>query len=116
VEAALDPEAAIPAPLERWNRVGYSVLDPEGRVSATCRTHEEARRFAAAMNAVAGIPTDALEGFTTGVIHDPVQDIAAELGAMIEFDPYPNERRQGERRIGGDRRRAVTLVSAGIDR
>jgi hypothetical protein len=29
---------------------------------------------------------------------------------MIEFVPNPNERRMGERRLGGDRRRAVTQV------
>ena len=106
----------MPAPLERWSRVGYSVLDPEGRVAGTCRTQEDARRFAAAMNAVAGILTETLEGFTTGVIHDPVQELAAEIGAMVEFDPYPDERRQGERRAGGDRRRAVTLVRSGPSR
>jgi hypothetical protein len=105
-------ESAAPAamPLERWTHAGHQVVDPTGRVAATFRTTEEARRVVAAVNAVAGMPTEALEGFTTGVINDPVQELAAELAAMIEFVPNPNERRMGERRLGGDRRRAVTQV------
>jgi hypothetical protein len=62
------------------------------------------------MNAVAGMPTEALEAWTTGVINDPVQELAAELAAMIEFVPYPNERRAGERRRGDDRRRFSAQV------
>ena len=73
------------------------------------RTQAEARRFVAAINAVAGMSTDALEAWTTGVVNDPIQDLAAELAAMIEFVPHPNERRHGERRQI-DRRRAVTEV------
>lgn len=106
--------AAAGIPLERWTHAGHSVVDPTGRVAATFRTNEEARRFVAAVNAVAGMPTEVLEGFTTGVINDPIQELAAELAAMIEFVPNPNERRAGERRLGGDRRRASTQVR--IDR
>src|SRR5262252_2161979 len=96
---------AAPAaiPLERWTHEGSSVVDPTGLIAATFRTTDEARRFVAAMNAVAGMPTDALEAWTTGVISDPVQELAAELAAMVEFVPYPNERRTGERRRGEDR-------------
>ena len=39
--------------------------------------------------------TDALEAWTTGVVNDPVQELAAELAAMIEFAPHPNDRRGG---------------------
>jgi hypothetical protein len=101
-------QAAIP--LERWTNEGASVVDPTGRTAATFRTTEEARRFVAAINAVAGMPTEALEAWTTGVVSDPVQELAAEIMAMVEFVPYPDDRRSGERRQGGDRRRAVTLV------
>jgi hypothetical protein len=97
-------------PLERWANEGPVVLDPTGRAAATFRTTEEARRFVAAINAVAGMPTDALEAWTTGVISDPVQELAAELAAMIEFVPYPNDRRSGERRQGEDRRRFAAQI------
>jgi len=97
-------------PLERWEHEGSTVVDPTGHPAATFRTTEEARRFVAAMNAVAGMPTDALEAWTTGVISDPVQELAAELAAMVEFVPYPNERRTGERRRGEDRRRFTAQV------
>jgi hypothetical protein len=100
---------AAPHPMERWTQDGRDVLDPAGRVAATLRTREEARRFVAAINAVAGMPTDALEAWSTGVINDPVHELAAELEALLEFAPYPGERRKGERRQG-DRRRAATQV------
>src|SRR5262245_3890743 len=102
--------APLSVPLERWGHDGPSIVDPTGRIAATFRTTEEARRVAAAINAVAGMPTDALEAWTTGVISDPVQELAAELAAMIEFVPYPNDRRYGERRKGGDRRRFTAQV------
>jgi hypothetical protein len=98
-----------PIPEERWAQDGRNVLDPAGQVAGTLRTAEEARRFVAAVNAVSGMPTDALEAWTTGVINDPVHQLAAELEALIEFGPHPDERRRGERRQG-DRRRLATLV------
>ena len=104
-------QAVVPVaiPLDRWVQRGHAVLDPTGQVAAMLRTQAEARRFVAAINAVAGMSTDALEAWTTGVVNDPIQDLAAELAAMIEFVPHPNERRRGERRQI-DRRRAVTEV------
>ena len=63
----------------------------------------------AAVNAVAGMPTDALEAWTTGIVNDPVHELAAELEALIQFGPRPDERRQGERRQN-ERRRAKTEV------
>ena len=81
--------AAVPVaiPLDQWVQVG---------------TGGEEAKFGVAS-------TDALEAWTTGVVNDPIQDLAAELAAMIEFAPHPNERRHGERRQI-DRRRAVTEV------
>ena len=109
MEAARKSDPLGPAPLECWTRDGERVVDPGGEIAATFRTAEEARRFVAAFNAVAGMPTEALEGFTTGVIQDPIQDLAAELTAMVEFVPFPGDRRQGERRRT-DRRRPITQV------
>jgi len=110
MQPMIDAAAPRSIPLERWSHEGPAVVDPTGRRAATFRTTEEARRFVAAMKAVAGMPTEALEAWTTGVINDPVQELAAELAAMIEFVPYPNERRAGERRRGDDRRRFSAQV------
>jgi hypothetical protein len=107
-----EPLTAVPArdpiPMERWTQDGRNVLDPAGRVAATLRTNEESRRFVAAINAVAGMPTDALEAWTTGVINDPVHQLAAELEALLVFAPCAGERRKGERRQGD--RRSTTQV------
>jgi len=105
--------AAIP--LDRWTQLGHAVVDPSGQVAATLRTNEEARRFVAALNAVAGMSTDALEAWTTGVVSDPVQELARELTEMIEFVPNPGERRRRERRLV-DRRRPVTEVRREAER
>lgn len=112
MEAAWKPDALGSMTIDRWSREGTHVLDPDGRIAATFRNAGEARRFVAAVNAVAGMPTETLEGFTTGVIQDPVQDLAAELTTMIEFVPFPGDRRQGERRRE-DRRRPATQVRLG---
>lgn len=98
-----------PRPMERFTQEDQKVLDPVGHVAATARSPEEARRIVAAVNAVAGMPTDALEYWTVGVINDPVHQLAAELEALIDFGPFPNDRRKGERRQG-ERRRAPTEV------
>jgi hypothetical protein len=113
-----EPLTAVPTrdplPLERWAQDGRNILDPTGQVAATLRTPEEARRFVAALNAVAGMPTDALEAWSTGVINDPVHQLAAELEALLEFGPHPDERRKTERRQG-DRRRAATEVRIEVE-
>ncbi len=99
----------VPLPMDRWTQDGRNILDPTGQVAATLRNNDEARRFVAAFNAVAGMPTDALEAWTTGIINDPVHELAAELEALIQFGPRLDERRRGERRQV-ERRRAPTEV------
>jgi hypothetical protein len=109
MEAMTRAAEAAAIPLDRWIQRGRAILDPTGQVAATLRTEAEARRFVAAINAVAGMSTDALEAWTTGVVNDPIQDLAAELAAMVEFVPHPNERRRAERRQN-DRRRFTAQV------
>jgi hypothetical protein len=64
--------------------------------------------LAVALNAVVGMPTDALEAWTVGSIQDPVNDLLAELESVLA-PPAADERRRGERRQR-DRRRAITEV------
>lgn len=87
---------------------GRAVFDGGGEAVAAARSEEDARRIAVALNAVVGMPTDALEAWTVGSIQDPVNDLLAELESVIA-PPAPQDRRRGERRKI-DRRRAITEV------
>ncbi len=98
-----------PPPAPRWTRVENAVVDGEGRLVARARSAEEARRIVAAVNFVDCVPTEALEGWTVGVITDPVNDLAAELESVLWTPNHPADRRKGERR-GADRRRPATEV------
>ena len=92
----------------RWTQVDSAVFDGEGHLVARVRSAEDARRIVAAMNFVDCVATDALEGWSVGVISDPVNDLAAELESVL-LAPVSDERRKGERRLG-DRRRPATEV------
>jgi hypothetical protein len=88
--------------------VGRGVFDGNGEAVAAARSDEEARRIAVALNAVVGMPTDALEAWTVGSIQDPVNDLLAELESVLA-PPAAEDRRKGERRQR-ERRRAITEV------
>lgn len=105
--AVLKADRPAARPVERWVSKGEFIFDPAGMLAATARSSEEARRFVAAVNAVEGMPTEALEAWTVGVICDPMNDLAGELQTVLEIPPDPNDRRRGERRKG-ERRRAAT--------
>jgi len=92
----------------RWTQVDSAVFDGEGNLVARVRSGEDARRVVAAMNFVDCVATEALEGWTVGVISDPINDLAAELESVL-LAPDASERRQGERRRT-DRRRPATQV------
>ena len=79
---------------EPWVQDGRYILDASGWTLASTRFPADARRIVAAINAVQGIPTDALESWVVNV----VGDIGGSMSVPIE-----NERRVGERRRG-DRR------------
>jgi hypothetical protein len=107
-----DPDAPAPRPapdqIRPWYAVGKAVFDGGGEAVAAARTDEEARRIAVALNAVVGMPTDALEAWTVGSIQDPVNDLLAQLESVLA-PPADEDRRQGERRQR-ERRRAITEV------
>ena len=81
---------------EPWTQNGRYILDASGWTLASARFPADARRIVAAINAVQGIPTDALESWVVNVVGEP-------SGAGKAGQAYENERRRGERRRG-DRR------------
>ena len=90
---------------EPWMQDGRYVLDASGWTLASARFPADARRIVAAINAVQGIPTDALESWSVNVMGEPIEraDAAGRPGRGDASEPLPNERREGERRHG-DRR------------
>jgi hypothetical protein len=92
----------------RWTQVDSAVFDGVGNLVARVRSGEDARRVVAAVNFVECVATEALEGWTVGVISDPINDLAAEIESVL-LAPDASERRTGERRRT-DRRRPATQV------
>src|SRR5450759_3693831 len=90
---------------EPWMQNGRYILDASGWTLASARFPADARRIVAAINAVQGIPTDALESWIVNVIGEPIEraDAAGRRGQGDASEPLPNERRAAERRHG-DRR------------
>ena len=88
---------------EPWMQDGRYILDASGWTLASARFPADARRIIAAVNAVHGIPTDALESWVVNVVGEPVGRAGADRrGSGVMSEP-PNERRLSERRHG-DRR------------
>ena len=82
---------------EPWSQDGRYILDASGWTLASVRFPADARRIVAAINAVQGIPTDALESWVVNVVGEASR--APERAAPA----VERERREGERRRG-DRR------------
>jgi hypothetical protein len=80
---------------EPWSQDGRYILDASGWTLASTRFPADARRIVAAINAVQGIPTDALESWVINVVGEPV---AAKAGPPIEGERRVEERRRGDRR------------------
>ncbi|MCA1612411.1 MAG: hypothetical protein ABR610_08435 [Thermoanaerobaculia bacterium] len=95
--------------MKPWYAIGKAVFDGTGEAVAAVQSVEEARRIAAALNAVHGMPTEALEAWTLGSIQDPTNDLLAELEAVLD-PPAAEDRRSGADRRQTDRRRAFTQV------
>ncbi len=92
---------------EPWMQDGCDILDAGGWTLASARFPADARRIVAAINAVRGIPNDALESWSVNVIGEPAA-AAAAAGDRLESSPaenFPNDRRVGERRRGERRTR-----------
>lgn len=90
---------------EPWTQDGRYILDASGWTLASTRFPADARRIVAAINAVQGIPTDALESWSINVIGEPA-GVAAAAGDHSESsraEAFSDNRRLAERRRG-DRR------------
>src|SRR5438552_5641519 len=93
--AARDKEPHQPEP---WTQEGRYILDAGQWTLASTKFPADARRIVAAVNAVRGIPTDALESWVINVIGDPGGRRGKERRETPSEGMYPNERRVGERR------------------
>lgn len=96
---------------EPWVQNGRYILDASGWTLASARFPADARRIVAAINAVQGIPTDALESWVINVIGESAPAGGAEEARAVGAEapiPFPGERRVAERRARerrrGDRR------------
>ncbi len=95
---------------EPWMQDGRNILDSRGWTLASAQFPDDARRIVAAINAVQGIPTDALESWSVNVIGAPIESPAAGgAGPSDGSDSLPNERRVGSRRHGDRRESHHTL-------
>jgi len=81
---------------EPWTQNGRYILDASGWTLASARFPADARRIVAAINAVQGIPTDALESWVINVVGEPTG--ADRNAAAIENERRRSERRRGDRR------------------
>ncbi len=90
---------------EPWIQNGRYVLDASGWTLASTRFPADARRIVAAINAVQGIPTDALESWIVNVIGEPIErpEASGRQGEGEALATFPDERRLGERRRGNRR-------------
>jgi hypothetical protein len=94
--------------IKPWYAIGKAVFDGSGEAVAAARSVDDGRRIAAALNAVVGMPTEALEAWSLGSIQDPTNDLLAQLESVLA--PPASEDRRGADRRQGERRRAVTEV------
>lgn len=81
---------------------GRYILDAGGWTLASTRFPADARRIVAAINAVQGIPTDALESWFVNVIGEPA-GVAVAAGNRPESSPaeaFQDNRRVSQRRRG----------------
>jgi hypothetical protein len=106
-----DADSASASPsstIKPWYAIGKAVFDGSGEAVAAARSVDDGRRIAAALNAVIGMPTEALEAWSLGSIQDPTNDLLAQLESVLA--PPPSEDRRGADRRQGERRRAITEV------
>ena len=90
---------------EPWAQHGREILDATGWTLGSARFPADARRIVAAINAVQGIPTDALESWFVNVIGETPGALVAAGDREPSSAPeiFPGPQRSGDRRRG-DRR------------
>src|SRR5438309_2029107 len=96
--AGRDKEPHQPEP---WAQDGRYILDAGQWTLASTKFPADARRIVAAVNAVRGIPTEALESWVVNVIGDLAtrkQEHEMPGGAEFPRDQRTGERRRGDRR------------------
>lgn len=82
---------------EPWTQDGRYILDASGWTLASARFPADARRIVAAINAVQGIPTDALESWVVNVVGD-AGGAGRPAAPAVENERRERERRRGDRR------------------
>lgn len=121
-EVGMSESESVEHGREPWIRERRYIRDAERNILVRAKSPADARRIVAAINAVQGIPTEALESWNVQVLTDPELD----PGFDVEFDfddvlpptavmpPGARvfERRMAERRQG-DRRRTNEEVRSG---
>jgi hypothetical protein len=106
-----EPREHAPEP---WQQDGRYIRDARGAIVVRGRSAADARRIVAAINGVRGIPTEALEGWKTEDVSDPLTRPDLEVELPEEASPYavaPPRSRESERRRG-ERRAAVNVPDA----
>jgi hypothetical protein len=94
---------------EPWTAEGRYIRDASGAIVVRGRSHADARRIAAAINATRDIPTDALERWLVQDVSDPRTrpDLEVDLEStdpghspylVTPYDRRRTDRRQRERR------------------
>jgi hypothetical protein len=82
---------------EPWTQDGRYILDASGWTLASTRFPADARRIVAAINAVQGIPTDALESWVVNVVGEAAGP-AKTPPPSVAIERREHERRRGDRR------------------
>jgi hypothetical protein len=90
---------------EPWVQHGSEILDATGWTLGRARFPADARRIVAAINAVQGIPTDALEAWFVNVIGETPGALVAggdrapsSASELLSGDQRSSDRRRGDRR------------------
>jgi hypothetical protein len=107
---------------EPWIQDGRYIRDAERNILVRAKSPADARRIVAAINAVQGIPTEALESWNVQVLTDP--DLDPGFDVEFDFDDIlpstavmPPDSRVFERRLGerrqAERRQASAEVRSG---
>jgi hypothetical protein len=107
---------------EPWIQEGRYIRDAERHILVRAKSPADARRIVAAINAVQGIPTEALESWNVSVLSDPGLDPGFDL--EFDFDDVlpptavtPPDARVFERRVAerrqAERRHANREVRSG---
>lgn len=100
-EKELESDTHSPEP---WRQDGRYIRDDNGAIVVRGRSHADARRIVAAINATRDIPTDALERWLVQDVSNPETrpDLEVDLNetepAVSPYAVQPPERRARERR------------------